>query len=60
MVYVGELASLLCEPFVLVDMDGHKQGPFQSKQDIMDMPEYWYEVCFIYYDEDNKILIINI
>lgn len=60
MVYVGELAGLLCEPFVLVDMDGHKRGPFNSKQDIMDMPEYWHEVCFVYYDKDEKILTINI
>lgn len=60
MVYVAEIAEVLMEPFVLVDMNGHRKGPYMKNRQIQDMEEYWSEVCSIYYDEDNKILTINI
>lgn len=60
MVYVAAIAKTLTKPFVLVDMNGHRKGPYMDKEQIWDMEEYWFEVYSIDYDTEEAYFVLSV
>lgn len=60
MVYVAEVAETLTKPFVLVDMNDRRKGPYMDKKQIQDMEEYWFEVFSIDYDTEEAYFVLSV
>lgn len=60
MVYVAEIAETLTKPFVLVDMNDCRKGPFTDKRQLWNTEEYWYEVYAIDYDTEKAHFVLSV
>lgn len=60
MVYVAEVVEVLTKPFVLMDINDCRKGPFTDKTQIQDTKEYWYEVYSIDYDTEEACFVLSV